>query len=105
MKGFGLLEHTSADYKERTKQNVIDSDATLILATDPASDGTQLTMHYCEEFDKPFLVVEPTSDAVAKIRKFIDEKKPVVLNIAGNRESKSKGIAAKTEAIIEAVFQ
>jgi hypothetical protein len=104
LKSFGLVEHDSSNYKHRTKENVINSDATLILATDPSSDGTRITILYCEELAKPFLVVYPGNDAIPEIRDFMNAKKPNVLNIAGNRESKSKGITAKTEAIIQAVF-
>jgi hypothetical protein len=104
LKAFGLNEHCSPNYNHRTKENVINSDATLILATDPESDGTRHTIQYCEKFKKPFLVIYPTLDCLTRIQEFMDTKKPRVLNIAGNRESKSKGIAAKTAAIIQAVF-
>ncbi len=105
LKAFGLLEHSSSNYRQRTKQNVIDSDATLILATDPGSDGTKLTIQYCEAFEKPYLVIQPSDASIAQIQKFIDDQRPSVLNIAGNRESKSKGITARTEAILRALFE
>ncbi|MEW8045378.1 MAG: putative molybdenum carrier protein [Candidatus Thiodiazotropha sp.] len=38
------------------------------------------------------------------MRVFLNNHSPRVLNIAGNRESRSKGIAAKTAAIIQAVL-
>ncbi|MCG7946228.1 MAG: putative molybdenum carrier protein [Candidatus Thiodiazotropha taylori] len=104
LKQFGLVEHSSTNYKHRTKQNVISSDATLIVATDQMSDGTQLTIKYCKELNKPFLVIDPAKDSHELIREFLDNHTPMILNIAGNRESKSKGIASKTAAIIQAVL-
>lgn len=104
LKAFGLAEDPSSVYSERTKANVVNSDATLIIATDPESDGTKLTAEYCEEYEKPYLLIEPGLESVALVREFIDSKKPGVLNVAGNRESKSKGIGSKTEAILLAVF-
>lgn len=108
LKAFGLVELPSSNYKHRTKQNVFSSDATLIVATDPRSDGTQLTIEYCKELNKPFLMIDPTIENQIKnqeaVRAFLDTYKPGVLNIAGNRESKSKGIAAKTANLIQAVL-
>lgn len=104
LKGFGLIELPSSNYKHRTKQNVFSSDATLIVSTDPTSNGTQLTIRYCKEFKKPFLLIDPGKDCHEIIREFLDNHGPMVLNIAGNRESKSKGIASRTADIIQTVM-
>ncbi|MEW8027437.1 MAG: putative molybdenum carrier protein [Candidatus Thiodiazotropha sp.] len=104
LKEFGLVELPSSNYKHRTKQNVFSSDATLIVATDPTSHGTQRTIQYCKELNKPYLLIDPATDCHELIRVFLNNHSPRILNIAGNRESKSKGIAAKTAAIIQAVL-
>ncbi|MCU7806297.1 MAG: putative molybdenum carrier protein [Candidatus Thiodiazotropha sp. (ex Semelilucina semeliformis)] len=104
LKEFGLVELPSSNYKHRTKQNVFSSDATLIVSTDPTSHGTQLTIQYCKELKKPFLLIDPAKDCCELIRVFLDNHSPRVLNIAGNRESKSKGIDSKTAGIIQAVL-
>ncbi|MEW8660690.1 MAG: putative molybdenum carrier protein [Candidatus Thiodiazotropha endolucinida] len=104
LKEFGLVELPSSHYKHRTKQNVFSSDATLIVSTDPTSQGTQRTVQYCKELQKPFLLIDPTTDCHELVRVFLDNHRPRVLNIAGNRESKSKGIASKTAALIQAVL-
>ncbi|MEW8119756.1 MAG: putative molybdenum carrier protein, partial [Candidatus Thiodiazotropha sp.] len=80
------------------------SDATLIVATDPTSHGTQRTIQYCKELNKPYLLIDPATDYHELIRVLLNNHSPRILNIAGNRESKSKGIAAKTAAIIQAVL-
>ncbi|MCG7878167.1 MAG: putative molybdenum carrier protein [Candidatus Thiodiazotropha taylori] len=104
LKEFGLVELPTSSYKHRTKQNVFSSDATLIVATDTTSNGTQLTIKYCKQLKKPFLVIEPTKECCELLRIFLNNYSPRILNVAGNRESKSKGIALKTAAIIQAVL-
>ncbi|MFA0813564.1 YpsA SLOG family protein [Microbulbifer epialgicus] len=104
LKSYGLVESHSAKYRERTRQNVENSDATLILATLPNSDGTALTLNYCQNLGKPYILVNPSRDCIAEIRGFINSVKPEILNIAGNRESISPGIADKTAKIIQQVF-
>ena len=105
LKQFGLIAHVSANYKDRTKQNVQTSDATLIIATEPGSDGTQLTIDYCEKSHKPFVVINPDQDnGLEQVKLFLQREKPNILNVAGNRESKSPGIATKTANLLEEVF-
>ena len=105
LQALGLVALPSPNYTHRTKQNVFSSDATLILAADIASDGTRLTIEYCKEFGKPCLVIDPSEECLESIRVFLDIHQPRILNIAGNRESKSKGIAQKTAQIIQALWR
>lgn len=100
----GLKEHSSPNYRCRTQENIMSSDATIIFATDISSDGTKLTIKYCKDLEKPFLIVNPFLESSQMIKDFLNTNKPSTLNIAGNRESKSKGIASKTASIIQSVF-
>ncbi|BBM03992.1 YpsA SLOG family protein [Microbulbifer sp. GL-2] len=104
LKSFGLVEHCSARYEDRTLHNIKNSDATLIFATDLSVDGTLLTLRYCQALEKPYLLVDLSSNCVLKIREFLNIVKPNVLNVAGNRESASKGLANRTAEIIQQVF-
>ena len=58
LKYVGMQEHTSSNYAVRTKANVRDSDATLIIAPSlPLSGGTMLTlrtqwMRRCDGFSR-----------------------------------------------------
>lgn len=100
-----FVGHPSANYQARTRQNVQDADATLIIATAPDSDGTRLTMKFCDQCEKPYLVVHPDSvDAANVIRGFLSRVRPSILNIAGNRESKSPGLARKAAKLIESAL-
>ena len=54
LKYAGMQEHTSSNYAVRTKANVRDSDATLIIAPSlPLSGGTMLTLRTAERLHRP----------------------------------------------------
>ena len=54
---YPLLESASELYQQRTRLNVRDSDATLIIAGGSPSHGTRLTIEYCQKMRKPFHIV------------------------------------------------
>jgi hypothetical protein len=101
---YGLHEGQSHGYSFRTMNNVINSDATIILATDFESKGTLQTINYCRQFNKPMLLVSfyLRSFIEESIREFVQDIE--VLNVAGNRESVSPGITiAARDLIIRAL--
>jgi hypothetical protein len=96
---FGLHEGQSRNYSFRTMNNVINSDATLIVATDFASKGTRQTIEYCNQFNKPIFLLPVEAVAFEKsLRGFVQNIE--VLNVAGNRESVSPGITIATRDLI-----
>ena len=103
-----MQEHASANYIQRTRQNVVDSHATLILADAyPIGGGTLRTRDFCTNLMRSHLVVSfGESDAVEKVRKRLGQffaaahPVPFVLNVAGPRESKSSGIQARTQQFL-----
>mgnify|MGYP003649940472 CR=1 FL=1 len=96
---FGLHEGQSRNYSFRTMNNVINSDATLIVATDFESKGTRQTIEYCIRFNKPVFFL-PTGLILFEksFRRFVQNIE--VLNVAGNRESVSPGITIATRDLI-----
>ena len=54
---YPLLEASSELYQQRTRLNVRDSDATLIIADSSPSNGTRLTVEYCQKMRKPFHIL------------------------------------------------
>lgn len=58
LESYGLKEHNSAAYQPRTKQNVADSDGTLILASNMDSPGTALTLSTAAKLRKPTFTVK-----------------------------------------------
>jgi hypothetical protein len=78
-------------YRERTRQNVIDTDGTAIVFCESLTGGTRLTRNLCAHARKPFIVLDAKqnteSTAAAAIVRFADENQIGVLNIAGPRLS------------------
>jgi hypothetical protein len=74
-------------YASRTWRNVLDSDATLIVATKPNSPGTRLTISACVESERPYYVCTAVnSDTAALVVEWLKHHQVRVLNIAGNRD-------------------
>ncbi len=101
---YELVENDSTDYTVRTRQNVIDSDATLILYEQRLSGGTMLTRRIATELEKPFLCVRINQAAAAEIAIWLNEIKPAILNVAGPRESSSPGIESRAVELLMGVF-
>jgi hypothetical protein len=93
---YELVENESYNYKVRTTQNVEDSDATLILHLRPLSGGTLLTKRVAARLRKPYASFEIDDENIDSIRNWLAETRPVVLNIAGPRESSEPGIETRS---------
>ena len=89
---YDLSETDSSDYPFRTEQNVIDSDATLIVYQHRLKGGTLLTRKICERLSKPHLLVKLDRDGTDTVRRWLSESSPQTLNIAGPRESSCPGV-------------
>jgi hypothetical protein len=102
---YPLVEITSPAYAPRTRRNVLESDATLILFRGEPRGGTLLTRRTAARLDKPCLWVDldaPT--ALADIRVWLRENAIRVLNVAGPRESQSPGITLQATRLLHALF-
>lgn len=103
-----MREHASSNYLARTRQNVADSQATLIVIGDyPLFGGTLKTRTFCEEMLRShFVIALSDSAAVAKTQKWLgqffaaDRSSSFVLNVAGPRESKMPGIQERTRQFL-----
>ena len=91
---YPLRETRGSDPGERTRRNVAEADATLILAPQPLCGGTAVTRDWAESLPKILLVIDPNASnaALAAVAGWLAEHRPQVLNIAGPRESESPGI-------------
>ena len=103
-----MQEHASANYLGRTRRNVIDSHATLIITNAyPLSGGTLKTRFFCQEVMRSHFVVSlDETEAADKVRKWlgqffaVEHPVPFVLNVAGPRESKASGIQKRTRTFL-----
>ena len=96
-----LVEMESKDYAKRTEQNVIDSDATLIIYQQKLQGGTLLTQKLAKRLAKPFFRIR--TDAKLDVGRFLDwieENSVHVLNVAGPRASSQPEIASVTQEIL-----
>jgi Circularly permutated YpsA SLOG family len=88
---YPLMPLTEGGYRERTLQNVLDSDGTVVIFARVLSGGTLLTRDFCEQYAKPYLVIDASlqteSDAAIEIANFIRKHGIGVLNVAGARAS------------------
>jgi len=104
---FGLVEHVSAKYPPRTATNVHDADCTLIIGPEHVDDepGCLLTLRMCESMKKPFHVhkIDDLGAAGFHARLWLRSVwrshalVPLVLNVAGSRESLHPGIGERAE--------
>jgi hypothetical protein len=102
----GLVEAASPDPAVRTALNVRDSDATVILSHGPLRGGSLLTLEEASRTGKPVLHLDldqlSTADAAERLRTWLEERRPAVLNVAGPRASGDPRIAAATRAVLGA---
>ena len=100
-----LRETPAAEPAQRTRWNVRDSDATLILlggAPSSASPGTALTLAAARELGRPHAVVElGAGDALERAGALLAGlPSDGTLNVAGPRESGAPGIYARSRALL-----
>jgi hypothetical protein len=100
-----LQETESAGYLQRTRQNVIDSDGTLIVNLGKLEGGTLATAKLAQKLDKPHIVVQLDSGAsdaaVQNLLAWLKRESICTLNIAGPRESKRPGIYCLTSELLD----
>lgn len=100
-----LRETDSAGYRQRTKLNVQDSDATLIFNTGVLDGGTLQTVRFAQTLGKPHLVAQldeiAQESVVQRIRAWLKEGQVCVLNVAGPREEKRPGVYACVAALLD----
>jgi hypothetical protein len=91
---FGLCETSSRSYRSRTRQNVSESDGTVIFSGPSLVGGSRFTRHLCDELGKPCLLLAfpPSEDQQKLFADWLASHQVQALNVAGNRESKSPGI-------------
>ena len=93
---YPLQKSTSEDYSQRTKQNVRDSDGTLILTVGEPTGGTGLTKSHAETVGKPCLVIDlDQNPTAATVHDWIQTHSIQTLNIAGPRVSQQPTINEK----------
>lgn len=101
-----LVETPTPQFSERTRWNVRDSEATLVLTMGDAlerSGGTRVALAYARKLGRPTLVVDVEgTTSPATVRAFLDRFRSV--NVAGPRESGAPGIYAVATRVLTAAL-
>ena len=88
---YPVTEMPGGSYRERTKRNVIESDATLVIYFEQLHGGTEQTVLDCIELEKPYKLIDAVEIAPARAAElaaqFIARHGVSVLNVAGPRAS------------------
>jgi hypothetical protein len=98
-------------YRIRTLHNVENSDVTLWFG-DAKSPGGRLTLRYCDQLKKPFMVISSgtmIAEVLVHLKKVLLDmptgcREYFTINIAGNRESKNPGIYDNTKSFVSSVL-
>ena len=103
-----LTETRSGDLAERTKLNVENSDATLIISRGPLFGGSSRTQEFALASGRPFLHVDLAAksidEAATEIEHWLEEKNCERLNIAGPRASEDPEIYDLTMDLLRELF-
>ena len=102
---YALREHDSPAYADRTEQNVLDSDGTLVLTMGAPQGGTALTVQLAGRHRRPCVVIDlerPTPPAA--VVNWLTANDVRILNVAGPRESTRPGIHDEAAAFLERVL-
>ena len=108
---YQLEETTTSRYDQRTRWNVRDSDATLLLTIHrELSGGTALTCRISQELEKPWLQVSremysQTTTAGQLVREFVQRHQVSRLNVAGPRASQEPEVGQYVLAVLRSAFE
>jgi hypothetical protein len=88
---YPITELEQGGFTERTLQNVKDSDGTAIICSEELGGGTEQTVRFCVEQQRPHQLIDASKvsieDAARLITDFIRKHKIDILNVAGPRQS------------------
>ena len=102
---YELHEMPTGSYPERTEQNVIHSDGTVIISHSVLTGGSAYTAEMARKHARPWLHLDmekTTMDKAAqRLREWIADKNISVLNVAGPRQSGDPAIYDVTTKVLE----
>lgn len=99
---YPLVETASSDPAERTRRNVEDADAVLVLAPLPVAGGTALALAHARALGLPVRIVDPFApNATSSVVGF---GAGATVNVVGPRESEAPGVYAATRRVLGAAW-
>lgn len=109
---YPLCETEAKSYAERTRLNVRDSDATLVLfhglTSGEIAGGTGYTIEVAKKLGRPALVIDLAAGSpeagIAAARAWLATNGVRILNVAGPRESEAPGVGAAAASFLDALL-
>ena len=102
---YQLTEHASSAYADRTRQNVLDSDGTIVLYHRRLQGGSSLTARFAREWSKPLLLIRLDKPPLHSIvDSWFDENFILTVNVAGPRASSSATIYQDAYDFLRPIF-
>jgi hypothetical protein len=105
---YQLIEMDIEDYRERTRQNVMDSDGTLIISRGILTGGSKLTHTFAKVANRPNCYIDLTEndefEAAIIVKSFILENGIQILNVAGPRLSHHPWIYKDVKTVLEVML-
>ena len=105
---YQVQEMETESYSERTEQNIIDSDGTLILSHGQLMGNSALTARLAKKHSRPCLHIDLNGTnafkAAQDINRWIQESGMKVLNVAGPRASEDPGIYDDAYKVLKSAY-
>ena len=102
---YHLQEMSTASFKDRIEQNVIDSHGSVIITHGPLTGGADYCLKMAQKHDRPCLHIDLNTllefTAASRLNAWIKENDIEVLNVTGSRTSEDASIYKATMDIIE----
>ena len=101
---YPVQESEAGGFTERTLQNVKDSDGTVVMYPRGLRGGTERTVRFCVELNRPHQLIDAlsvaTEEAAKLIADFVRKNRIGILNVAGPRQSEwPEGYAYASRAL------
>ena len=105
---YNLEEMETREYPARTRQNILDSDGTVVISRGPLTGGSALTDAFARKTDRWVctidLLEQDIFEAALILHAFVLDQGIRVLNVAGPRASRDPDIYYDVKAILSAVL-
>ena len=105
---YKLTEMSTDSYTERTEQNVIDSDGTVIISHGKLTGGSAYTLKMAKKHNRPYFHVDlkqyEVLPAALEILSWLDDNGIKTLNVAGPRASKDPKIYKMVKEVLTGLW-
>ena len=89
---YPVQEMPGAGNLQKTLRNVLDSDATLLVANGELADGTRRTLEFCRKYRKPLLILDlaqnPPDEGAAAALDFLRQHGATRVYVTGPKASR-----------------